>query len=103
MRRAPFVHVDPGRRHARKNGPGGAGVIQVDVRQQNVPHIVEPPPQPRQAVFEGGQARGGARVDNHEAVRGAKGSGRDYAWLPPEAEIDGGAHSVNESGRTCEV
>ena len=39
VRRAALVHVDPDVRHAGQDSARGAGVIEVDVRQQDLPHL----------------------------------------------------------------
>ena len=75
----------------------------MDVRQQDVPHIVEASAEAGQPRFESRQARRRARVDDHQAIGGAKDGRRDHAWLPAEVEVDDGAHSWNERVRSCEA
>ena len=103
MRRAALVHVDAGVRHAAQDRAGGAGVIEMDVRQQDVPHLVEAGAEAGQPLFESGQTRRRAGVDDHQAIGGAKDRRRDHARTAPEVQVDAGAHSWNERVRSCEA
>ena len=55
VRRAALVHVDDGGRHPLEHRAGGAGVIEMDVRQQHRPHIARRSPRSRRPLSSAGR------------------------------------------------
>ena len=68
--------------------PDGAGVIEVDVREEQLPHVVEPDPFARQSRRKVIQGCRGARIDQRDAGRAVQNAGGDDLRAAEEIEID---------------
>ena len=74
--------------------PTDAGVIEVDVRDEDLPHVLEPDPLPRQRRRQVIEGRRRPRVDQRHAGRSVEDRRRDDLGPAEEIEVD-----VVESGR----
>ena len=82
------MHVDADTGHALDNRAGGAGVIEMDMRQQHRANIAQREAAIAQSALEHGQARRRARIDQRDAVGALQDRGRDHARAASEMEID---------------
>src|SRR5581483_9428740 len=55
VRRTALVDVDVDMRMVRDDGPGGAAMVQVNVRQENGPHVGQRPTKSPQTLLERGK------------------------------------------------
>ena len=97
VRRTAFMNMNLDRRHALDDGPDGAGVIEVDVGDQQGAHVAQRQAALPQPGFEGGQARRRPGVDERDAIGPHENSGRDHAIAAAEIQIDVVGHSLNDS------
>ena len=96
MRRAVLVHVDAQRRVLAREGAGGTGVIEMDVREQNRAHVADLDPAAREAAAQRRQRGGRTRIDERGARRPVQHRRRDHAADAEKIEVD-----VGEARREC--
>ena len=88
MLRPEAVHVHRAARRGRGHVPGRAGVVEVDVRQQQVPHVAEARAQGRESGFEHRQRAGRPALDDRQALVGLQDVGGDGPGLAEVFQID---------------
>ena len=84
MRRSDGAHVDLQRRVAANQGSGGAGVVEVDVREHEVAEVLDLEPTISERLLECSEAARGAAVDECRLVARQE-IRRDHA---PPAEVE---------------
>ncbi len=88
VRRAALVHEHRDVRVRADDRAGRAGVIEVDVRQQDVAHVVPAHAVLLQAELERGQTRRRPGIDDRDASVGLHDAARDRVRAAEELEID---------------
>ena len=92
MRRADFVDEHPNPREARHDASRRAGMIQVNVGQQQRPDIADRDALLTKALLERGQARGWPRIDQRHAIGIVNDRRRDRARSVLKVQIDEVGH-----------
>jgi hypothetical protein len=87
VRRPDLAHVDRQLPVLPRERPRSAGVIEVDVREKEVPQVAEAEPVARQRGLERGQTRARPTVDERRLVAGQQVRGDDPG-VPEEEEVE---------------
>ena len=88
MWRPSLVHVNPNGRILLHQHAGSAGVVEVDVRQQDAADVAQRHARLRQSSAEHRQRRGRAGVDDRHAVDAVQDAGGNDARRAEEFEIE---------------
>ncbi len=92
---AQVVDVHGHARHPSDNRPRRAGVVEMDVREQQRPDVAELVIERRQSAFECREARGRSGIHQDDAAADGNHRRRDDAGPSLELQIDGRGHAAS--------